>query len=218
MANRFWLLALFAFLMSGCSKGCQNSSVGPPQTAIRSAGKAKQKIKKISNAVPWKPKVREREWKYIVIHHTGTSRGSVESIHQTHRQRKDRNGNPWMGIGYHFVIGNGNGMTDGAIEPTFRWWKQIHGAHAGNWEHNKLGIGIALVGNFEEAAPSRAQWNAITKLVATLQRRYRINSGNVKGHNEIKATKCPGKHFPLHKVAVRKLSFEIDHRRPAYSD
>ena len=48
------------------------------------------------------------------------------------------------GLAYHFVIGNGDGMPDGEIEPTFRWREQIQGAHAGAGEYNEQGIGIAL--------------------------------------------------------------------------
>ena len=108
---------------------------------------------------PWKPSVPPRNWTWIVIHHTASSHGSVESIHAAHLQRRDRNGNPWRGIGYHFVIGNGNGMEDGEIEPTFRWRQQLPGAHAGEDEHNQHGIGIALVGNFELGPPTPAKWS-----------------------------------------------------------
>jgi hypothetical protein len=103
----------------------------------------------------WKPTVASRDWKHIVIHHTATTSGSVESIHAAHLKNKDKNGNPWLGIGYHFVIGNGDGMPDGLVEPTFRWRTQIQGAHAGssNKDYNERGIGICLVGNFEKTPP-----------------------------------------------------------------
>lgn len=89
-----------------------------------------------------------KPWKYLVLHHTATTSGDVESIHQSHLKNKDRSGNRWLGIGYHFVIGNGDGMPDGEIAPTFRWHQQLPGAHAGNKEFNDCGIGIVLVGNF----------------------------------------------------------------------
>ena len=56
---------------------------------------------------PWKPEAEVRDWEYIVIHHTASSSGSVESIHELHSKKKDKSGNSWLGIGYHFVIGNG---------------------------------------------------------------------------------------------------------------
>ena len=66
----------------------------------------------------WRPAVAARNWKHIVIHHTASEGGSVAVIHAEHLSRKDKNGNHWKGIGYHFLIGNGTGMSDGEIEPT----------------------------------------------------------------------------------------------------
>lgn len=149
----------------------------------------------------FKPQANERDWKYIVLHHTATSRGDVESIDRAHSRRTDADGDPWLGIGYHFVIGNGNGMPDGEIEPTFRWNDQIHGAHAGADRYNQRGIGIALVGNFEKQRPSSAQIAAVKTLIGMLKNRYGISSENVVGHNDVKATACPGQYFPLSEVA-----------------
>ena len=157
-----------------------------------------------SNA--WRPTVAARDWKHIVIHHTATGSGSVESINAAHLKNKDRNGNAWLGIGYHFVIGNGDGMPDGAIEPTFRWRTQIQGAHAGstNKDYNERGIGICLVGNFEKSPPTAAQRRSVKLLVATLKAEYKIPTASVVGHKDIRAssTECPGKFFPMAEVAA----------------
>jgi N-acetylmuramoyl-L-alanine amidase len=149
------------------------------------------------------PDAPARNWTWIVLHHTATSHGSVESINAAHLARRDRNGNPWKGIGYHFVIGNGNGMDDGEIEPTFRWRGQLPGAHAGDDEHNQHGIGIVLVGNFELERPTAAQVASARRLVALLQTRYGIEKSRVLRHGDIKATACPGKYFPLDEITER---------------
>jgi hypothetical protein len=155
---------------------------------------------------PWKPTAPARDWQYVVVHHTATTNGSVESIHETHLKNKDKNGNAWLGIGYHFVIGNGQGMPDGAIEPTFRWKTQIQGAHAGssNKDYNERGIGVCLVGNFENSPPTAAQRRSVKLLVQTLKNEYRIPVDRVVGHKEIRAssTECPGKLFPMAEIAV----------------
>lgn len=156
---------------------------------------------------PWQPKAAERDWEYIVIHHTATDRGNVESIHETHLKRTDSSGKHWLGIGYHFVIGNGNGMGDGAVEPTFRWREQLQGAHAGTSEYNQRGIGIALVGNFEEHPPTAAQLAAIKNLVTRLKAAYGITSEHVVGHGSVKATDCPGRYFPLAEVSAGNPSW-----------
>ncbi|MCH8828390.1 MAG: N-acetylmuramoyl-L-alanine amidase [Planctomycetes bacterium] len=160
---------------------------------------------------PWRPGVKPRNWKSIVIHHTATSRGSVESIHAAHLRRKDSRGRHWKGIGYHFVIGNGNGMPDGAIEPTFRWRTQMQGAHAGNLEYNQTGIGIALVGNFEKQRPSRKQLIAVKRLIAVLKREYDIAGKKVIGHRRLKATACPGRFFPLAEVSGHVPAYLYSH-------
>lgn len=157
-----------------------------------------------------------RPWKYIVIHHTATDSGSVESIHASHLKNKDANGKPWLGIGYHFVIGNGSGMADGAIEPTFRWRTQIQGAHAGssNRDYNELGIGICLIGNFEKRPPSPAQQRSARLLVQTLRAAYGISAAGVVPHKDIRAsaTECPGKYFPMAALAAEGVPphFSLD--------
>lgn len=149
----------------------------------------------------WRPLSGEREWTSIVIHHTASERGSVESINDAHLQKKDSSGNSWLGIGYHFVIGNGDGMGDGDIEPTFRWREQMHGAHAGDNDFNQHGIGIVLVGNFEETPPTAAQLASVKRLVGALRAEYEIPSDKVVGHRDVKATACPGKLFPMAEVS-----------------
>lgn len=149
------------------------------------------------------PDAEHRRWVYVVIHHSATSSGSVEGIHAEHRQRRDSSGNLWLGIGYHFVIGNGNGMPDGQIESTFRWRQQLHGAHSGSAVHNANGIGICLIGNFEETAPTKEQLKSVTDLVESLASRHHIPARLVIGHKTVKPTACPGRHFPLQDV-VRK--------------
>jgi hypothetical protein len=157
-------------------------------------------------ANPWKPATKSRGWKHIVLHHTAADRGSLESIHEAHLRRRDSNGNPWLGIGYHFVIGNGRGMKDGAIEPSFRWRQQLHGAHAGKVDYNQSGIGICLVGNFEKYAPTKAQLNSVRRLIGHLQSTYKIHAKNVIGHGDLKQTACPGRHFSIAKVKVTQGS------------
>ncbi len=149
----------------------------------------------------WKPEAQPRAWKHIVLHHSGTSQGNVAELHEAHRQRLDDSGRPWRGIGYHFVIGNGQGMTDGRIEATFRWDEQLEGAHAGDAEYNQQGIGICLIGNFDEQRPTPAQLRAVEQLVSLLKRDYGIAAECVVGHNRVKPTLCPGKYFPVEQVS-----------------
>jgi hypothetical protein len=195
--------------------GCYQQTVVPPTTSIappiRTAPVIPQPVEPfspptnhpmepITRTNPWKPDATLRDWNYIVLHHTAADQGSLESIHEEHLKRKDKNGKHWLGIGYHFVIGNGKGMPDGEIEPTFRWRQQLQGAHAGVPDYNQHGIGIVLIGNFENEPPTEAQTAATKRLVGILKREYGIADSKVVGHGDVKATECPGKLFPMSDV------------------
>ena len=145
----------------------------------------------------WEPPVEARAWTCMVLHHSGTTQGDVASLDATHRRRVDSAGKPWLGIGYHFVVGNGQGMADGLVEPTFRWRQQLAGAHAGEARTNETGIGICLIGNFQETTPSGRQLAATKSLVAALATHYQIPRGRVLLHQDVRATECPGRLFPV---------------------
>lgn len=109
-------------------------------------------------------------------------------------------------------------MKDGEVQPTFRWYRQLQGAHAGKREYNEHGIGIALVGNFEKHPPTPAQLRALKTLLDFLTKKYGIDSKKILGHKDIKATACPGKLFPLQQIraSVRTTAFSDQTRREIF--
>lgn len=111
-------------------------------------------------------------WTAIVVHHSVSESANATSIDEFHR-----NGKGWDELGYHFVIGNGSRSGDGEIEVGPRWRKQKHGAHAKTADnyYNEHGIGICLVGNFQDHDPSPAQMVALERLVAFLIRETGIS-------------------------------------------
>jgi N-acetylmuramoyl-L-alanine amidase len=135
-----------------------------------------------------------QQWKYIVIHHSATDEGSANTFDRFHKERG------WRGVGYDFVIGNGNGSADGLVEVTFRWEEQVPGAHAGDKEYNEYGIGICLVGDFDNEYPTPRQMQALVALVNGLQERCRIPTSNVLMHRQVRpgGTHCPGRYFPFY--------------------
>jgi LysM repeat protein len=138
--------------------------------------------------------VKAGRWKHIVIHHSGTARGSIQGMDMYHRKhRKMENG-----LAYHFVIGNGRDMGDGEIAIGNRWKRQIKGGHVTSDAQNQVALGICLVGNFEVAPPTAAQMRSLYGLTAYLMRRCGIPKKEVKTHRQIniKPTACPGKLFP----------------------
>ena len=163
----------------------------------------------VAQEFEWEVENPERPWEFVVIHHSATGQGSVESIHRDHQRRRDRNGKPWLGIGYHFVVGNGNGMRDGKISPTFRWKQQLHGAHCGSLRHNSLGIGICLIGDFHQTEPTGAQRKSVISLIRMLTDRYAIPSKRILGHRQIRATMCPGRFFPFKDVVKESMQNNV---------
>lgn len=139
----------------------------------------------------------QRRWRYIVIHHSATTVGGAKSFHAGHKKRGWKNG-----LGYHFVIGNGSSTPDGHVEVGGRWTRQnqgIDGAHAGNKKYNKFGIGICLVGNYNNGRPTPRQLVALRRLCRALMEKHRIPASNVFPHSEVRRghTDCPGKRFPM---------------------
>jgi N-acetyl-anhydromuramyl-L-alanine amidase AmpD len=147
------------------------------------------------------PAVAMRPWRAIVVHHSGSRRDTTASIDRWHRKRG------WDGIGYHFVIGNGREMPAGQIDPTFRWWQQREGAHAGSSPQskplNETGIGICLIGNFNEDQPEDYQTERLVELCATLIRHLPgLTPASIIGHRDVpgKDTDCPGKLFDVERI------------------
>jgi hypothetical protein len=145
----------------------------------------------------------DRPWRYIVLHHSSHDSGSLASIDADHRERLGT-----MGCGYHFVVGNGSESPDGRIEVAQRWAEQKGGQHCRDSrvnDINEYGIGICLIGNFDDGRPSASQVEATRALIAYLQQRYEIPKGNVVTHDVVAKTaaNCPGKNFPTESLLGR---------------
>jgi len=146
-------------------------------------------------------------WQAIVIHHSATAAGTVDEITRQHLA--------WglPSLGYHFVIGNGNGEPDGSLSIGPRWYTQEAGAHVAArpagaapdaaW-FNQNAIGICLVGNGERRGFTDAQLKALTALVKDLQQNCGIPDSNVFLHSDLAEVASPGRFFPK-----AQLAFEL---------
>jgi N-acetylmuramoyl-L-alanine amidase len=137
----------------------------------------------------WIPAVPANHWTWIIIHHSDSAYGSAAIMDQWHRARG------FDELGYHFVIGNGTNSGDGQIEVGPRWPKQKWGAHdnALDNRYNTNGIGICLIGNFNDTHPTAKQMRSLIRLVVYLMRTYDIPADRILGHGETKVTQCPGR-------------------------
>jgi len=148
------------------------------------------------------PTKADRPWKYIVLHHSAAQEGGYDQIDREHRKILG-----FDGCGYHFVIGNGTGSGDGQIEVAMRWDNQKQGVHCRNaktHDADEYGIGICLVGDFDQQPPTPRQVAAAQALIAYLSQRYKISPNRVTTHAHLAATPtvCPGKYFPAQTLAA----------------
>lgn len=131
----------------------------------------------------------------IIVHHSATSEGTVESFHRFHVYN-----NGWYGIGYHYVI-----YKDGSVHAGRPL--TVVGAHTSG--HNQNSIGVCLVGNFESEQPTAAQYKALAELISYLEAQLG-RSLNVTRHSDYNQTACPGKNYDFTEVEKVWMSSPAD--------
>jgi hypothetical protein len=136
------------------------------------------------------------QWQAIVIHDSGSPAGDVAALERRHLDAG------LAGLGYHFVIGNGQGMEDGQVAVGFRWERQLSGAHATQtmcapWplraheaplsanDLNRKSVAICLVGNGERRAFTDQQTRQLLNLVRALQAELGIGAQAVFFRQEL---------------------------------
>lgn len=147
---------------------------------------------------------------HFVLHHSATHDGSVERFREEHKERG------FADIGYHWLIGNGNGTPDGHIGEGRSESKD----GAGVYGNNKQKLHVCIVGNFEKGhpgytpGPSRKQMAALGHLLMVWAKRYERPDATfpkIVGHKEITipghGTACPGNTFPLKQI---RLWFDVN--------
>lgn len=126
-------------------------------------------------------KPQPEQWKYIYIHHSRTASGNALTLGQNAG-----------GLGDHFVIGNGNGGSDGEIQYGRRWNQQLSATTVADPNC----ISICLVGDFDRTLPTSAQVNSLAQLVGTLQGRLNIAGSDVLWIDRQASATGIGSYFP----------------------
>ncbi len=161
------------------------------------------------------------QWQAIVIHHSATPAGDSITLNRQHTA------SGLSGLGYHFVIGNGQGLGDGLVEVGYRWNRQLAGAHVAGAtatesrngldrtslstadadQYNRHSIGICMIGNGNRREFTDRQMHELITLVRELQAQFRIPGSAVYLHSDLSKVTSPGKFFPT-------AEFEAQIRRP----
>ena len=139
-------------------------------------------MKVIETEWNWKNGLSVRPYtKYVVLHHAAAKVCSPYQVDSWHKA------NGWSGIGYHYFI-----RKDGTIYRGRPEW--AIGAHASG--RNSDSIGVCVEGNYDlETNMPTLQKNAVKDVLSYLKDKY--PNAVIKGHREVGATGCPGKHYPL---------------------
>lgn len=137
----------------------------------------------------------------ITVHHDALPSTGIRSMSDAARRlesvRQSHIRNGWVDIGYHY-----------SIDPMGRVWEarpsNLQGAHVKNQnEHN---LGIMLMGNFNEHAPTPEALATLDSFLAEMMRRHRVSIGRVYTHQELGQTACPGTRLQRYMVATRAPS------------
>ena len=141
--------------------------------------------------------------KHVFLHHSvtpsagvnATLAADIKSIQTIERVGYQRFG----GISYTYMITEAGRIFQGHSPGRI-------GAHTAGY--NTTGIAISFVGNYENLPLNKEQEKALIWLLQLLRQRGElVNSVQLKGHYQVKATACPGKNI---KAALPRL--EADSR------
>lgn len=134
----------------------------------------------------------------IVIHHSLTDDGKTLSWQAIRDYHIKTNG--WRDIAYHYGIE----LVNDHVEILVGRMIDEEGAHCKERQMNHRGIGICIVGNFDQAPPPKDKWDAAVDLTKALMRTLGIPAREVYGHGEICGYKsCPGKLFDMNKFRAQ---------------
>jgi hypothetical protein len=135
----------------------------------------------------------------ITVHHQGGRQSisrvqnavaaEIDAVYGGHRRRQ------YGDIAYHFVVDYAGRVWEGRS-------LSYQGAHVSR--QNARNLGILVLGNFEQQAPSHESIEATSSLVRRLRDRFGIKRHRLYGHRDLGSSVCPGKHLYPHVVALRE--------------
>lgn len=133
--------------------------------------------------------VHHEGWVPVHFADQGTTVERLQKIQTVHV--RDRG---WADIGYHYIIDRAGRVWEGRDI-------RYQGAHVRN--NNPHNIGIMVLGNFDKQQPSTAQLGALVATLRGMMQLYNIPVHQVKTHQELNPTACPGQSLQTRMNAIR---------------
>ena len=107
-------------------------------------------------------------WNRIEIHYSGTRAGNIEQLASVNGMANPEE------LNCHFCLCNGNGGSDGQIQTTEKWQKQLSAVPGQTWFGNGRTIRICLVADGRITYPTDCQIKRLQVLVEALCKRFQI--------------------------------------------
>lgn len=124
---------------------------------------------------------RQYPWEFIVLHHSLTEDSGTVSWGAIRKHHMDPAGPYKMReIGYHWGLERIGDYYEILVGRTLA----EAGAHCKEAQMNRRGIGVCMVGNFDEAPPPDAQLVAVARLVSWLMEEFGVPRERVIGHRD----------------------------------
>lgn len=182
--------------------GFRSSAAVPDRPASALAGASVAAAPRIA---PRDTPMARGRWTSIVVYDSGSPAGDLASLERRHFDAG------LSGLGWHFIIGNGQGLEDGRIAVGYRWDRQLPGAHASVGmrttggsrramdasELNRCAVAVCLVGNGERRPFTERQLSELATLVRALQADLGIGSESVHFQSELVPGGRSSGNFPL---------------------
>jgi hypothetical protein len=143
----------------------------------------------VADSLIWGQVLPRLKYRYIVVHHSASRVGDLESIRQLHRQELGH-----RDAAYHLVLANGStSVPAGQLQASSRYKHLMYSLASTSLKHNARGIHVCVVGNYEDDPVPENIKGALGNTVKLLQKKFSIPDGNVLLHRDVNATLCPGK-------------------------
>lgn len=137
----------------------------------------------------------------ITIHHDAINSADVTSrtsaIRRLNTIREGHLSRDFADIGYHFIVDPQGNVWEG--RPL-----RFQGAHVK--DQNEGNLGVMVMGNFMEQRPTPAALSALDSFVASQMRRFAVSMRQVRTHQELAKTECPGTNLQRYMLQTRAVS------------
>ncbi len=138
----------------------------------------------------------------LTIHHSGVKtdlhtdeRAALRSMQRFHQDERK-----WGDLSYHFIVG-----------PSGSVYRGRDTAYAADTATNYKPIGhvtICVLGNFDEQMPTAEALGGLTDLISALLHEFRLTPTDIRTHQQLASTACPGKKLAAWLSSDGKRSIE----------